>query len=53
MTRETRQQIVDEMMYRLAELLPVQCRGEYEKVTERASFFVKESRIAKEDFAKL
>lgn len=53
MTRETRQQIVDEMMYRLAELLPVQYRGEYEKVTGRASFFVKESRIAKEDFAKL
>src|SRR6266496_1356746 len=53
MTRETRQQIVDEMMYRLAELLPLEYRGEYEKVTKNPSFFVKESRMAKEDFAKL
>ncbi len=34
MTREMRQQIVDEMMYRLAELLPPEYRGEYEKVTK-------------------
>jgi 1-acyl-sn-glycerol-3-phosphate acyltransferase len=33
MTREVRQQIADEMMYRLAELLPSEYRGEYEKVT--------------------
>lgn len=33
MTREIRQQIVDEMMYRLAELMPANYRGEYEKVT--------------------
>lgn len=51
MTRETRQQIVDEMMYRLAELLPTEYRGEYEKVTEQASRFIKESRITKADFA--
>jgi hypothetical protein len=51
MTRETRQQIVDEMMYRLAELLPAEYRGEYEKVTEQASRFIKESRITKADFA--
>jgi 1-acyl-sn-glycerol-3-phosphate acyltransferase len=51
MTHETRQQIVDEMMYRLAELLPSEYRGEYEKVTEQASLFIKESRIAKADLA--
>jgi 1-acyl-sn-glycerol-3-phosphate acyltransferase len=33
MTRETRQQIVDEMMERIAELLPQEYQGEYEKVT--------------------
>ena len=33
-TREIRQKIVDEMMFRLAELLPAEYRGEYEKVTE-------------------
>jgi len=33
-TREVRQKIVDEMMFRLAELLPPEYRGEYEKVTE-------------------
>ena len=33
-TKEVRQQIVEEMMYRLAELLPSEYRGEYEKVTE-------------------
>ncbi|MEW6286185.1 MAG: lysophospholipid acyltransferase family protein [Chloroflexota bacterium] len=33
MTREVRQQIADEMMLRIAELLPPEYRGEYEKVT--------------------
>jgi 1-acyl-sn-glycerol-3-phosphate acyltransferase len=51
MTREVRQQIADEMMYRLAELLPLEYRGEYEKVTERASLFIKESKIAETDLA--
>lgn len=32
MTREVRQQIADEMMLRIAELMPVEYRGEYEKV---------------------
>ena len=32
-TREIRQQIADEMMIRLAELLPTEYRGTYEKVT--------------------
>jgi 1-acyl-sn-glycerol-3-phosphate acyltransferase len=39
MTHEIRQQIVDEMMYRLAELLPPAYRGEYEKVTEYEKSF--------------
>ena len=39
MTREIRQQIVDEMMYKLAELLPPAYRGEYEKVTEYEKIF--------------
>ena len=42
MTRETRQQIVDEMTHRLAELLPKEYRGEYEKVTGNALFFTEE-----------
>ena len=33
-TREVRQQIVDEMMIRLAELLPPDYQGEYEQVTK-------------------
>jgi len=33
MTREVRQQIADEMMMRIAELIPQKYRGEYEKVT--------------------
>ena len=33
-TREIRQQIADEMMIRLAELLPIEYRGAYEKVTK-------------------
>lgn len=39
MTHEIRQQIVDEMMYKLAELLPPTYRGEYEKVTEYEKSF--------------
>lgn len=50
-TRETRQQIVDEMMYRLAALLPPEYRGEYEKVTESEPVFIKPSTIAQTDFA--
>jgi 1-acyl-sn-glycerol-3-phosphate acyltransferase len=53
MARETRQQIVDEMMYRLAELLPLMYRGDYEKVTKNGSIFVEESRIANEHLADL
>jgi len=33
-TREIRQQVADEMMIRLAELLPTEYRGAYEKVTK-------------------
>ncbi len=51
MTREIRQQIVDEMMVRLAKLLPHEYRGEYEKVTDDAEVFIKESRIAQADLA--
>ncbi len=50
-TREARQQIVDEMMYRLAELLPQEYRGEYEKITENREVFIKESKIAEADLA--
>jgi 1-acyl-sn-glycerol-3-phosphate acyltransferase len=51
MTRETRQQIVDEMMFRLAELLPPEYRGEYEKVTESEPVYIKASKIAQTDLA--
>ena len=51
MTREIRQQIVDEMMYRLAELLPHEYRGEYEKVTEVEYSFTEECKISQADFA--
>lgn len=51
MTRETRQQIVDEMMYRLADLLPTRYRGEYEKVTEYGQIFTKPSRMPETDLA--
>lgn len=44
-TREIRQQIVDEMMYRLAELLPAEYRGEYEKVTEARYIYTERCRI--------
>jgi 1-acyl-sn-glycerol-3-phosphate acyltransferase len=50
-TREVRQQIVDEMMYRLAQLLPHEYRGEYEKVTQTVSFIVNESTIKAKDLA--
>jgi 1-acyl-sn-glycerol-3-phosphate acyltransferase len=51
MTRELRQQIVDEMMYRLAELLPHQYRGEYEKVTTNDKALTKASKINQSDLA--
>jgi hypothetical protein len=44
-TKEMRQQIADEMMYRLAELLPLEYRGEYEKVTEAHYVFTERCRI--------
>lgn len=50
-TRETRQQIVDEMMYRLAALLPPEYRGEYEKVTESEPVFIKAIKIPRKDLA--
>ncbi len=51
MTREIRQQIVDEMMVRLAELLPSEYRGEYQKVTKNEGIFTRESKIAEADLA--
>ncbi|MEO8357094.1 MAG: lysophospholipid acyltransferase family protein [Chloroflexota bacterium] len=51
MTREIRQQITDEMMFRLAALLPPEYRGEYEKVTENEKMFTRECRISALDFA--
>lgn len=45
MTHEIRQQIVDEMMYKLAELLPPAYRGEYEKVTQYEKFFTEACKI--------
>lgn len=51
MTREIRQQIVDEMMYRLAELLPEEYRGEYEKVTDVKYSFTEQCKIAQADLA--
>jgi 1-acyl-sn-glycerol-3-phosphate acyltransferase len=50
-TRETRQQMADEMMYRLAALLPPKYRGEYEKVTESEQIFTKPSKIPQTDLA--
>jgi 1-acyl-sn-glycerol-3-phosphate acyltransferase len=44
-TKEMRQQIVDEMMYRLAELVPPEYRGEYEKVTEAEYVFTVRCKI--------
>ncbi len=51
MTREIRQQIVDEMMYRLADLLPPEYRGEYEKVTDVKYSFTEQCKIAQADLA--
>ena len=51
MTHEVRQQIVDEMMYRLAELLPPEYRGEYEKVTEIEYLFTARCTIETKDLA--
>lgn len=51
MTRETRQQIVDEMMFHLAELLPPEYRGEYQKVTEIEFFFTEQCKIRSADLA--
>lgn len=45
MTREIRQQIADEMMFRLAELLPPAYRGEYEKVTESVKIYTEACKI--------
>jgi 1-acyl-sn-glycerol-3-phosphate acyltransferase len=39
MTREIRQQIADEMMYRVAELMPYEYRGAYEKAPENMGAF--------------
>jgi 1-acyl-sn-glycerol-3-phosphate acyltransferase len=50
-TKEIRQAIVDEMMYKLAELLPPEYRGEYEKVTECNRLFLKECKISSDNFA--
>ena len=40
-TGEVRQQIVDEMMYKLAELLPEEYRGEYADMSKATQFFIK------------
>lgn len=45
-TREMRQEIVDEMMTRLAALLPSEYRGEYEKVTNIEKKYTSECRIS-------
>src|SRR5215207_950021 len=50
-TREIRQQIVDEMMFRLEALLPEEYRGEYEKVTENEKAFTRECTISSLDLA--
>jgi len=51
MTRETRQKIVDEMMFHLAELLPPDYRGEYEKVTGFEYIFTQRCKITPTDLA--
>jgi 1-acyl-sn-glycerol-3-phosphate acyltransferase len=50
-TREMRQQIVDEMMYRLADLMPPEYRGEYQKVTDIEYFFTDTCRINLSDLS--
>ena len=44
-TREIRQQIADEMMFRLADLLPPEYRGEYENVTDIEYSFTEQCTI--------
>jgi 1-acyl-sn-glycerol-3-phosphate acyltransferase len=51
MTHELRQQLVDQMMYRLAVLLPPEYRGEYEKVTDINKLLINESKIIQTDLA--
>lgn len=51
MTKEIRQQIADEMMYRLADLLPKEYRGEYEKVTNYESKFIGECKMENKNLA--
>lgn len=51
LNRETRQQIVDEIMFRLAALLPSEYRGDYEKVTENRITFLKTAKISETDLA--
>jgi len=41
MTRKVRQQIVDEMMLRIAELMPIEYRGEYENMKFDGKIFTK------------
>jgi 1-acyl-sn-glycerol-3-phosphate acyltransferase len=48
---EIHQQIADEIMFRLAELLPPEYRDEYEKVTESREIFTRAIKIAKVDLA--
>lgn len=50
-TKDMRQQIADEMMYRLAELLPPDYRGAYEKVTDIEYLFTKACKITSTDLA--
>ena len=48
-TRDMRQEIVDEMMVRLAMLLPQEYRGEYEKVTGFEKKYTQECTITLEN----
>ena len=45
MTHEVRQQIVDEMMYRLAELLPEEFRGEYADMSKYRKVYTEECEL--------
>ncbi len=45
MTHEVRQQIVDEMMYRLAELLPEELRGEYADMSKHKKVYTEECEL--------
>ena len=42
MTPEQRQQMTDEMMYRLADLLPEDLRGKYSEQTDQSEEFLKD-----------